>query len=714
MSTNEENNNYQQYSDMEERVKNAEPRYLTEGKKRYLLASSQESLQALQENQNNELTRVLISLKSEHDQLTLETNQIKSLLAEYEKRIEMIQSADEASKAYEEKQKQESEFMENGINSKKQRKNEEEFTQKSLLKQKEKLNKDLFIIQKEIIQCENESQNLDKKAERCAINENIIKEKKNQVFSKIESQKQKNKMEQNENDLKIKQYKKMIKLKKQFLQFADDRKDIQNQIAQKAKNDSLDKQEVEKRKTLKLLMLYNQYLRTLMEEQLKENEGLEKIFEEIRDICGTNDLNEIVDFILLRNKRYNYACQEVSESEKKNKKLKKEIKSLKQELVELKNKLLVQEKEKEGGSQELDVELSTNPEEDLEIIEKEKQKNKNLLLLGKSYNQFDSAYQSVLQNLSTMIENEKKNPLNVKLEDENQNETEEIELTNDEIQNYKDIAFDKKEKAELDNYNLNEEENTFAKNVELTEIELSRMERNQLGFLEKIKRRNEEEINFTDEEKEIMDQILSIELTADDKKKLKEMKLTEEEEYVAVCKPKVDYELSQEERDKRIEEFKELKLKFRKYKIKENKEIAKYKLLKKKKKKMEIIQNYELLLKKVMKTFDELYLIHSKQEFLNLMKEKGYDTNNEAGRAKGRKTTNKAGTRRVKKFTNHSMANKHYSKTEVYKINESNEENDNDNEDLDAKILKKFIKEQKKEKENFISGKIKIVVDDKK
>ena len=54
MSTNEENNNYQQYSDMEERVKNAEPRYLTEGKKRYLLASSQESLQALQENQNNE------------------------------------------------------------------------------------------------------------------------------------------------------------------------------------------------------------------------------------------------------------------------------------------------------------------------------------------------------------------------------------------------------------------------------------------------------------------------------------------------------------------------------------------------------------------------------------------------------------------------------------------------------------------------------------
>ena len=41
MSTNEEERNYQQYDKLEERIKNAEPRYLTEGKKSYLLASSQ-------------------------------------------------------------------------------------------------------------------------------------------------------------------------------------------------------------------------------------------------------------------------------------------------------------------------------------------------------------------------------------------------------------------------------------------------------------------------------------------------------------------------------------------------------------------------------------------------------------------------------------------------------------------------------------------------
>ena len=76
----------------------------------------------------------------------------------------------------------------------------------------------------------------------------------------------------------------MIELKSVFLKFSDERKEIQNQIAQQAKNDSLDKQEVEKRKTLKLLMLYNQYLHTLMDEELKENEGLENIFEQIRDV----------------------------------------------------------------------------------------------------------------------------------------------------------------------------------------------------------------------------------------------------------------------------------------------------------------------------------------------------------------------------------------------------------------------------------------------
>ena len=573
MSTNEEERQYQQYDSHEERLKNAEPRYLTEGKKRYLLASSEESLQALIDNQNAELTRVLITLKSEHDQLTLETNKIQSMLDEYDKRISMLQSADEASKAAEEKQKKDFEFMDNGITSKKDRKSEEEYTKKSLIKQKEKLTKDIFIIQKEIIHFENESQNLDKKMERAAINENIIKEKKNKVYKKTDDQKKKNMSNQNENDLKLQQYRKVIELKSAFLKFSDDRKEIQNQIAQKAKNDSLDKQEVEKRKTLKLLMLYNQYLRTLMDEELKENEELEKIFDEIRDICGTKNLNEIVDFIMLRNKRYNYACQEVSDCEMKNKKLKREIKDLKAELTELKNNLLVEEKGQNG--RELDVEVSPNPEEEMKIIEKEKKKNKNLLELGKKYNEVEEAYQSVLQNISAMIENEKQNPLNVKVDEEEGEETadgEILELTNDELKNYDEISITRKEKEDLYNYSLTKEEKEIAKNAVLTEKDLFEIRKNELLDLEKVLKKDEDNIELSDEDQEMIGQVLKIELTSEEKKAAKDIKLTDEEEKVATQKLKSDInDNSSDEKERKKDYFKELKIKYKKFKVNEKK-----------------------------------------------------------------------------------------------------------------------------------------------
>ena len=716
MSINEEERNYQQYDQLEERIKNAEPRYLTEGKKRYLLASSQESLQALQENQKAELTRVLISLKSEHDQLTLETNKIQNMLDEYDKRIAMIQSADETSKIAEDKQKKDFEFMDNGISSKKERKNEEEFTKKSLLKQKEKLNKDILIIQKEIIQYENESQNLDKKMERAAINENIIKEKKNKVYSKTENQKQKNRYNQNENDLKLKQYKKMIELKSVFLKFSDERKEIQNQIAQQAKNDSLDKQEVEKRKTLKLLMLYNQYLRTLMDEELKENEGLENIFEQIRDVCGTKNLDEIVDFIMLRNKRYNYACHEINVCEKKNKKLKNDIKMLKSDLIELKNNLLVEEKE--GKGREVDVEVSTNPEEEMGIIEKEKEKNKNLLLLGKKYNEVEEAYQLVLQNLSAMVENEKQNPLDVKVEEdtngeegeegenEEKNEIEQLELTSDELKKIDGVQFNRNERNELDKYTVNEQEELIAKNAELTDKDIEEIKKNELNELKKIIIKDEENTKLSDDEKEIIQEILNVEITEDDRKKVKELKLTEDEEKVALLPLKTDNkDLSIEDKKRKIENFKELKIKYKKYKIQEKKDNTLYKIKKSKKNKVDLIKDYNLLLKKLSKKFDTLEIMQNKQAFLNYMEQKGLAENNDVVRSKVRKTTKK-GTR---KATKRLPTNKRILKTENYKIVEDkDEEDDKSNYDPDVKILNRFLKEQKKEKENFISGKIKI------
>ena len=708
MTANETENGYNDLEEHENRLKNAQPKYLTEMKKRYLLASSEESLQALMDNQNAELTNVLISLKSEHDQIKLESDNIQRQIDEYDKQIRMIQQAEETSKANQEKQKKDIQFMNEGINAKKERKNEEEYTQKSLLKQRDKINKDLFILQKEIIKYENESQVLDKKLERAGLDQNLIKEKKNQVHSKIESQRKKNDSNQNENELKIKQYKKMIELRSAFLKFSDERKEIQNQIAQRAKNDALDKQEVEKRKTLKLLMLYNQYLRTLMNEELQQNEDLENIFQEIRDIVGTKNLDEIVDFIMNRNKRYNYTCQEIEDCEKMNKKLKKEIKFLKENLVVLKNNLLVKEK----GQKELEIELTNNPEDEMKIIEKEKEKNRNLLELGKKYNEVEKAYQLVIQNITNLVETEKKNPLNVQLENEEGGQNH-FELTNNELKNYDEVEVKRDEREELDKYDLTEEENAIVDNVkELNEKDLYELEKIELSVLNKIIRKDEEDKDVTDEDNELINEILDTELTEDEKNKAKKLELTEEEEKVATQKLKKDEkELSSEKKKQRVEYFKELKTKFWKYQLQEKQKNSAYKIKKLKKQKDDLVNNYEFLLKKVAKTFDALYLCHSKQEFLNMMKEKQIDI---SGSSSLRKAQTKKPTKRLtKRLNRRGSVNNRYTKTEnkYVIVDNKDEEDDKSNYDPDVKILNRFMKEQNKEKENFISGKIKITDD---
>ena len=708
MTANETEDDYKDLAEHENRLKNAQPKYLTEMKKRYLLASSEESLQALMDNQNAELTNVLISLKSEHDQIKLESDNIQRQIDEYDKQIRMIQNAEEASKANQEKQKKDIQFMNEGINAKKERKSEEEYNKKSLLKQRDKINKDLFILQKEIIKYENESQVLDKKLERAGLDQNLIKEKKNQVHSKIENQKKKNDINLNENELKIKQYKKVIELRSAFLKFSDERKEIQNQIAQKAKNDALDKQEVEKRKTLKLLMLYNQYLRTLMNEELQQNEELEYIFQEIRDIVGTKNLDEIVDFIMNRNKRYNYTCQEIEDCEKMNKKLKREIKFLKENLVVLKNNLLVKEKDQK----ELEIELTNNPEDEMKIIEKEKEKNRNLLELGKKYNEVEKAYQLVIQNITSLVETEKQNPLNVQLENEEGSQNH-FELTNNELKNYDEIEVKRGEREELDKYELTEEENAIVNNVkELNEKDIYELEKIELPFLNKIVRKDEEDKDVTDEENEIINEILAIELTEEEKNKAKKLELTEDEEKVATQKLKKDEkELSSEKKKQRADYFREIKTKFWVYQLQEKQKNAAYKIKKLKKQKDDLVNNYEFLLKKVAKTFDALYLCHSKQEFLNMMKEKQIDI---SGSSSLRKAQTKKPTKRLtKRLNRRGSVNNRYTKTENKYVIADNkdEEDDKSNYDPDIKILNRFMKEQNKEKENFISGKIKITDD---
>ena len=542
--------------DYEERNKNASSRYMEDTRKQYLLASNTESLQTLIEKQKDELTRVLIELKSEYDLLTRETSTKKQLIEEYNKKINMIQHANTVNEKRQEEKKESTNIIKEGIELKKNKKNEELYNKKTLSKQVDKLNKDLFIIQKEIVKQENESVLLDKKKERAKLDENIIKEKGNQIHSKIADQNRKNARNKDENDLQVEYYEKVISQKTTFMHFADERKERQKKIEQEAKNDAQDKQEVEKRRKLQLLFLYNQYLRTRMTEQLQKYEVLEYNYEQIRDICGTQDLETIINFIMLRNKRYNYSVNVVAEKENQVNNLRKDIKRLKSNLIKLKNDIIVHEKESNSKT-ETTIADSGMEKGEMDMIEVEKEKNQELLVLGKKYNEINLAYNQVLDNIKAMKEYDQSHPLDLKEES-------------------KEEAKEEEEKVQQD-----------------------------------------ESSQLTKEEKE--------------------------------C-----------------------------------------------------INNYEKFLEKILKAFNILYLCKSKQEFLNLMREKGIQqqTDNKSTlnktRGKQKRQTRKSTIKATKIKTD---------EVENIKNNEGDEEDDFSNYEMDKNILTRFMKEQKKEIDEFINVK---------
>ena len=437
------------------------------------------------------------------------------------------------------------------------------YNKKTLEKQLDKLSKDLIIIQKQIYQCENESALLDKKKEKIKLEENAIKEKKNQIQYKIDEQTSRIRKNRSENDLQIQYYETVIRQKVLFMQLADDRKERQKKIEQDAKNDSLDKQEVEKRKKLLLLMLYNQYLKQRMDNQLKKYEELEYTFQKIRDIVGTQDLSLIINFVLERNKRYNYNLHIVEEKQRKIDKITKDIKRMKSQLVNIKNEVLVNEKSSMDSNLKTETSMSEYNglnKKEINMIKIENEKNQQLRLLGQKYNEVNLAYNQVLTNIKEMQEYDNNNPL--------------------------DLGEEEKE------------ENEGIKKYEKRKIKLS----------------NEEN---------------------------------------------------------------------------------------------EIVEGYENLLNKILKAFNILYLCKSKQEFINLMREKGIsqkqnfeenksNVNSMNKRSKGKKRSRR-GSINIK-----STIRKISDEKEIKKNNEGDEEEDSSNYDPDKIILNKFIKEQKKEVDDFI------------
>ena len=112
---------------------NASSRYMEDTRKQYLLASNNEFLQALIENQEEEITRVLIELKSEYDLLTSESSIKKELIEEYNKK-KMIQHANNTNERRQEEQKETTNHLKQYIELKKNKKEEELCEKKNISK----------------------------------------------------------------------------------------------------------------------------------------------------------------------------------------------------------------------------------------------------------------------------------------------------------------------------------------------------------------------------------------------------------------------------------------------------------------------------------------------------------------------------------------------------------------------------------------------------
>ena len=374
-----------------------ESRYMTSDKKHYYLASVDENVQTLIKEQIDELTRVLIEQKSQYDAITRETSNKKRETEELCKKIEMLEKMDAKSKKKIEDANQTSEQMKSAIEAKRKKLSEEQYEKKTLTNTIEKLKTDILLTKKEIVNKENETKKLNKNYQKEKLKENNLKQQQNQIYSKIMNQTARNRFDENEQNLQLQYYNQIIDQKNMFIKSADERKERQLKIAQEAKNDSQDKQEIELRKQLGYLRLYNNYLRNKMDIELAANEKLEDTYQKIRDICGTSNLKAIVEKMIYKDKRYNDCVARVSEYESSIEILDKDISELEVKVTELKNEVLVKETDN-------DKTLSTIPtsiieENENELIKTELELKKTLAQLQEKHKNIALVHEKIVENM---------------------------------------------------------------------------------------------------------------------------------------------------------------------------------------------------------------------------------------------------------------------------------------------------------------------------
>ena len=477
--------------------KEIEPRYMTQGKKQYYLASVDENMTQLLRGEIDSLTQVLIELKSQYDQLTRESNVKKMQTEELAKKINALKDIDKKAQKQINIAEQRKDDIEGDISQKKITLREAQFQKKTLSNAINKLKQDILLTQKQILVSENKTKRLNKHYERERFKENQLKETKNKVFSKISEQNKKNDFEKNEQNLQLQYYKTIIQQKNMFLKSADERKERQKKIAEEAKNDSADKQEVEKRKELGLLKLYNKFLKTKMEKVLKENEKIEEVYIAIRDICGTNSLKIITERILNKDKKYNENVSKVSQLQNKIEVLELDNALLEKELTALKNYVIV--KETDNNKTISTIPTSIIEDDENKLIQEEAELIVKLNQLQDKQENINLIYQKILENIDNLSHAALNSTIDIDTETTrpgittNQNENTELNLTSSAyVPNESKLTLEKNDnEGEIERENEKENEKEEEKDIEIDENESDEYIKKYYEFLKLTKKRFE-------------------------------------------------------------------------------------------------------------------------------------------------------------------------------------------------------------------------------
>ena len=458
----------------------------TQPKKVYYLASCDENIDMLKKEQEQGLTDILLLLKKEHDNIKMESKKITDETERLEKKIKMIKQMDAKTDKKNFDSKVENENIKKAIEATKERLREEEYKKKTLTALLIKIKKDINLNEISLQKSYDKQNLLNQKLQKEKLLQNEIKAKSNQVKSQIDPQKKKNEHAQDEYKLQEQYYKTIIEQKLDFIRAAEERKERQVKIAQDAKKTSGDKDENEKREKLEILYLINNYLQKKMENELEKNRDIEDAFSRIRLICGTNNLKSIIEKVLLKDKKYNYTIKQINEKEQEKKKLTKEIEELNKKFMNLRNEIVVDDDSVAKKDIQIikskDVEATANNET---LLNEEITLNEKYNLNKELNNLVNLRYDQVVNSLRKLCTEESKNYMrdvslnaskmgNINQSTNNVNEDNitkgKEEIKEDELENEEKEKEENQNEMNTEQQKENEEQNQPQQNEDLKDL----------------------------------------------------------------------------------------------------------------------------------------------------------------------------------------------------------------------------------------------------